>query len=224
MTFSLVVRDISTGAFGIVLASSSPAVAARCMHLRPGVGAVASQNVTNPALGQQALDALAGGASAPEALDSALATERHPAYRQLVAVDVAGRTAVRTGANALGIHGSAERRGAAGAGNLLAHLEVIEALLDGFASSTAPLLEERMLDGLDAAVAAGGEAGPLHSAGLGIVEDVAWATTDLRVDWSDSPSRDLRRLWDAWARQKHDYRTRALDPTQAPSYGVPGDE
>ena len=60
MTFSLVARDAASGAFGIVISSSSPAVAARCAHVRAGVGVVASQNVTNPALGPLVLDALAG--------------------------------------------------------------------------------------------------------------------------------------------------------------------
>nr|HQV19780.1 DUF1028 domain-containing protein [Gordonia sp. (in: high G+C Gram-positive bacteria)] len=48
MTFSLVVRDEETGAFGIIISSSSPAVASRCAHARAGVGVVATQNVTNP--------------------------------------------------------------------------------------------------------------------------------------------------------------------------------
>ena len=41
MTFSLVARDTASGAFGIVISSSSPAVAARCAHARAGVGVVA---------------------------------------------------------------------------------------------------------------------------------------------------------------------------------------
>ena len=45
--------------FGMVISSSSPAVAARCVHLRAGVGAVASQNITDPSLGQIGLDLLA---------------------------------------------------------------------------------------------------------------------------------------------------------------------
>ena len=49
MTMSLVARDPASGAFGIIVCSSSPAVAARCAHPRAGVGVVASQNVTNPA-------------------------------------------------------------------------------------------------------------------------------------------------------------------------------
>lgn len=221
MTFSLVVRDGSS--FGMVICSSSPAVASRCVHLRPGVGAVASQNVTNPHLGSVALDALADGADAQAALGAALAAEQHPDYRQLTVVDTAGAVAIHSGANALGTfhHTSAQNAGAAG--NMLRDTGVIESLLSGFTDSTAPTLEQRLLDGLTAAMAAGGEAGPVHSAGLYVTEDVSWPVTDLRVDWHDDPVAELQRLWDVWEPQKADYRTRGLDPTAAPSYGVPGD-
>ncbi|MFC9363486.1 DUF1028 domain-containing protein, partial [Rhodococcus sp. NPDC057014] len=70
---------------------------------------------------------------------------------------------------------------------------------------------------------AGPEAGPVHSAGMQVVEDVPWAVTDLRVDWHDDPVGELRRLWTVWEPQKRDYRVRGVDPTAAPSYGVPGD-
>ena len=68
MTFSLIARCAATGQFGMVIASSSPAVAARCAHVRAGVGAVASQNITDPALGPELLDLLAQGKSAQAAL------------------------------------------------------------------------------------------------------------------------------------------------------------
>jgi uncharacterized Ntn-hydrolase superfamily protein len=221
MTLSLAVRD--GAAFGMVITSSSPAVASRCVHLRAGVGAVASQNVTNPHLGAVALDSLAGGADARAALDAAIAADTHPDHRQLIVVDAAGRAEVHSGANALGIHHHAAIENAAAAGNLLADTAVIDALLTGYTESAATTLEERLLDGLSAALAAGGEAGPVHSAGLQVTEDVPWPVTDLRVDWHDDPVGELRRLWDVWAPQKNDYRVRGLDPTAAPSYGVPGD-
>ena len=50
MTFSLVSRCPDTGMFGVAISSSSPAVAARCSYTRAGVGAVASQNITDPTL------------------------------------------------------------------------------------------------------------------------------------------------------------------------------
>ena len=62
MTFSLTARCPKTGMFGIAISSSSPAVAARCVHARPMVGAIASQNITDPQLGQIGLDLLARGA------------------------------------------------------------------------------------------------------------------------------------------------------------------
>ena len=64
MTFSLVGRCARTGRFGVVVASSSPAVAARCAWARAGVGAVATQNITDPRLGPRLLDLLALGRSA----------------------------------------------------------------------------------------------------------------------------------------------------------------
>lgn len=221
MTFSLVVRD--GAAFGMVVCSSSPAVAARCVHLRPGVGAVASQNVTNPNLGALALDALAAGADASSALAKTVAGEPFADYRQLIVVDSSGGTAIHTGAKALGTRHERQTENAAAAGNMLAEPTVIDALLEGYLGSGAAATERRLLDGLVAALAAGGEAGPVHSAGLQVVEDVPWPVTDLRVDWHDDPIGELDRLWAVWEPQKADYRTRGIDPTVAPSYGVPGD-
>jgi uncharacterized Ntn-hydrolase superfamily protein len=224
MTFSLVARDAATGAFGVVICSSSPAVASRCAHLRAGVGAVATQNVTNPELGPIALGALGEGSDAEQAVKTALAQERFPDHRQLVVVDAQGNTAVHTGGLALGVHHQTHTTNAAAAGNMLRDAGVIRSLLFGYVSSRAATFEARLLDGLSAAIIAGGEAGPVHSAGLQVVADVPWAVTDLRIDWHDDPVGELRRLWDVWEPQKQDYRTRGLDPTVAPSYGVPGDQ
>ena len=78
--------------------------------------------------------------------------------------------------------------------------------------------------GLQAGLQAGGEAGPLHSAGLRVARTVPWPVTDLRVDWSETPIADLSTLLEVWLPQRDEYVTRALDPTAAPRYGVPGDE
>ena len=99
----------------------------------------------------------------------------------------------------------------------------VDAVAAAFTTATGEL-EERLLAALEAGLAAGGEAGPVRSAGLSVVRDVAWRVTDLRVDWSDRPIEDLRDLVEVWLPQRDDYVTRGLDPTAAPSYGVPGDE
>ena len=224
MTFSLIARDPGTGAFGIVVSSSSPAVAARCAHLASGTGAVASQNVTNPALGLRGLRLLGQGLAAPQVIADLVSAERFPAYRQLAVVDRDGQVATFEGAATLGVHAVATGTACVSAGNLLANPGVPAAMVAAYAASRAPAFEERLLDGLRGAVAAGGEAGPVRSAGLAVVEDVEWRVTDLRVDDHDAPLAELERLVGVWLPQKADYRARAIDPTAAPSYGVPGDQ
>jgi uncharacterized Ntn-hydrolase superfamily protein len=223
MTFSLAARDPATGAFGMVLSSSSPAVAARCLHLRPLVGAAASQNVTNPALGPRLLDLLGAGETAEDAMTLVVAEETHPENRQLTVVDAAGRVAYFSGARALGTHAAATGHQAVAAGNMLAGAHVVQAIIDSYQASAAATFEERLLAGLLGGLAAGGEEGPVRSAGLAVVESVAWRVTDLRVDDADDPAAELSRLLALWLPQKRDYLTRALDPLAAPSYGVPGD-
>jgi uncharacterized Ntn-hydrolase superfamily protein len=223
MTFSLAARDPRTGAFGMVVSSSSPAVASRCLHLRPGVGAVASQNVTNPALGPLVLDALAGGSTAEEALAVAVGADPAIDFRQLAVVDYAGRVAQHSGFRALGIFGTAVGDQAVAAGNMLAGEHVLQAMVDAYATSDADTFEGRLLDGFLGAVAAGGEEGPVRSAGLAVVEGASWRVTDLRVDDAEDPAAELARLLDLWLPQKQAYLTRAVHPEEAPSYGVPGD-
>jgi uncharacterized Ntn-hydrolase superfamily protein len=218
MTFSLCAYVPESGAFGSVICSSSPAVAARCQWVRAGVGAVCTQNVTNPALGSIALDALALGHDAADALAVALASDRHPSYRQLVVVGADGPPAVSSGADTLGIH--AERAGAhaAAAGNLLASADVVAALYAGYLDSKAGSLEGRLLDGLENALRAGGEDRQVRSAGLRVTADVPWPVTDLRIDWQDDPVAALRTLWRTWEPVKADYRARAVNPADAPPF------
>jgi uncharacterized Ntn-hydrolase superfamily protein len=224
MTFSLTARDPITGAFGMVISSSSPAVAARCTHLAPGFGAVASQNVTNPALGMHGLDLLRQGLGAKDVIDQLIASEHFAAYRQLAVVDAHGETAAFEGRAILGVHKVAYGHQAVAAGNLLATPDVAAAMVAAFESSSGATLEARLLDGLRGAVTAGGEAGPVRSAGLSVVEAVEWRVTDLRVDDHDDPFGELERLTALWLAQKGDYIARGLNPTTAPAYGVPGDE
>ena len=105
MTFSIVARCAATGQFGMAIASSSPAVAARCAHVRAGVGAVASQNITDPALGPLILDRLAQGLTAPDALAAITESRAHIAYRQLLVIGQTGATAIHSGTQVLGLWG-----------------------------------------------------------------------------------------------------------------------
>ncbi len=209
--------------FGVSVCSSSPAVGARCAFARAGVGAVASQNITDPALGDALIAAMAAGASAPRALAELTATQPQISYRQLIAVDAEGETAAFSGSRTLGVHATAQARNVAAAGNLLAKREIPEAIVDAFLARAGPL-GERLIGAMQAAIAAGGEAGPVHSIGLKIVDRLSWPVVDLRVDWTDDAPTDLlQALWDIYAPLADDYVSRALDPERAPSFGVPGD-
>lgn len=223
MTFSIVARCAQTGQFGMAISSSSPAVAARCAFARAGVGAAATQNITNPALGDLMLDLLASGLSAPDAVAEAVAREKFPEYRQLLCVDARGRTATWSGQNALGVWGAAEGDGVAAGGNLLADEAIPAAMVTAFASSTGHL-GDRLLTAIQAALALGGEAGPLHSAGLLIVGTHPWPLAELRCDWEEGdPIAHITRAWVVYKPQMAAYQTRALDPRAAPAYGVAGE-
>ena len=115
MTFSLVARCRETGMFGVAVASSSPAVAARCAYARAGVGAVASQNVTDPSLGPLALDLMQSAMSAEAAIAEIQRRGRFMDYRQLLAVDQRGQTAIHSGRNCLGIWAQAHAEDVASA-------------------------------------------------------------------------------------------------------------
>ena len=224
MTFSIVGHCAETGQLGIAISSSSIAVGARCPWLRAGVGAVATQNITLPALGPQILDLLDADQEPSAALDRALSSNGWSQYRQVAVVDSKGRTAVFTGSEALGTHNALAGEHCVAAGNLLAGPEVIEAMVAAFDQAEG-CLSERLLAAMHAAMAAGGEAGPVHSAALSVVGELIWPIVDLRVDWVDEdPIGRLDQLWQAYRPQMQDYLTRALNPTSAPSYGVPGDE
>lgn len=210
--------------FGMAISSSSPAVAARCAFARAGVGAVASQNVTDPSLGPLALDLMQQGLSAPEAVAEVVRRGRFIEYRQVLAVDAQGRTAIHSGPNSLGIWTQAQAPDVASGGNLLANDGVPQAIVAGFLSAPGHI-GDRLIAAMRAGLAAGGEAGPVHSAGLKIVDKVSWPVADLRVDWTDAcPIKALSELWDIYRPQLDAYVQRALDPRAAPSYGVPGDE
>lgn len=224
MTFSLVARCARTGMFGVAISSSSPAVAARCSYARAGVGAVASQNVTDPTLGPLALDLMEGGMSAAEAIAEVRRRGKFIEYRQVLAVDRNGETAIHSGPNSLGIWTQAQARDVASGGNLLANDGVPQAIVDDFLSSSGHL-GDRLIAAMRAGLAAGGEAGPVRSAGLKIVDKVSWPVADLRCDWTeDCPIEAVATAWEIYKPQLDAYIQRALDPRQAPSYGVPGDE
>ncbi|RCW66702.1 DUF1028 domain-containing protein [Pseudorhodoferax soli] len=222
MTFSIVARCPATGQFGAAVASSSPAVAARCVRGRNGVGAAASQNITDPDLGPLLLDLMAAGRT-PEQAVAELQQRPFIDYRQLMAIDAQHPPVVFTGANALGTLASVVGTHAACAGNMLRDRQVPAAMLAAFEQAEGALAE-RLMQAMLAGQAAGGEEGPVHSAGLLVYGAQDWPIVDLRLDWVEAdPVQALHATWKIYEPQLQAYVTRALDPRAAPSFGVPGD-
>ena len=214
MTFSIVARCAETGRLGVAVATASVAVGARCSFAASGVGAVVTQNRTNPLIGPRALALLSAGTKGDDAARQAAEGFDFPEWRQVAIVDATGRIGTFHGARCSGLHAEARGAAAAALGNLLQSIDVPAAMIDGYVAAQG-MLEERLLAALDAGLAAGGEVKPLRSAALLVVDRDPFPYTDLRVDWDEAPLARLRALWGEWRPVADTCRTWALDP-----YGV----
>lgn len=222
MTMSIAARCPLTGMLGVAVSSSSIAVASRCANVRAGVGAALSQNVTDPSLGRRALDLMQAGASAQDVVELFLTEHPFMAWRQLVLVPNVGLPAVFSGDCTLGVSAESISRDSAAAGNLLASRSVPAEMTQAF-EETRGHLADRLLAALRAGLKAGGEASPLHAAGLQVADKLSWPIVDLRVDWSDHPIEQICSLWELYQPQLDAYVQRAQSPDGAPAYGVAGD-
>jgi len=222
MTLSLAAWDRETGQLGAAISSSSISVSSRCLHWRPGVGIALSQNITDPRLGPRLLALLDDDVEVPAAIDAVVQSTPHIRFRQLGLVDSHGNTGTYTGDAVLGCFSSAQGKHCLAAGNLLANEGVPAAMVSAFENSSGSF-GTRLLGALVAGVDAGGEAGPLHSAGLLIGGEPSWPLAELRIDWDEDPMTKMLAGWTVYEPQIDDYVTRAYNPDDAPAYGVPGD-
>ncbi len=228
MTFSVCGRCEKTNMFGVAITTSSIAVGSRCPWVRAGVGAISTQNITLPSIGNDVLDKMASGSNSPDALNAVIngQVQIFSQYRQIIAIDNKGLAAVFSGDNTLGTNATAIGINCVAAGNLLASPNLPSIMVNNFEQNTSLSLPERLLCALESGLyEAGGEMGDVHSAALLVSHQHPWPLVDLRVDWDDiDPIQKLRQLWQNYEPQMQDYVTRAINPATAPSYGVPGDE
>jgi uncharacterized Ntn-hydrolase superfamily protein len=222
MTLSIAAWDETSGQLGAIISSSSISVSSRCLHWRPGIGIALSQNITDPRLGPRMLALLDDGVEVDAAIDAVVASTPYIQYRQLGLIDNTGRSGLFTGNSVLGCFASAQGRHCVAAGNLLANETVPASMVKGFEQSSGSF-GSRLLGALVAGVEAGGEAGPLRSAGMLIGGEPTWPTAELRIDWDEDPIGKMLAGWEVYEPQVNDYITRAYNPEAAPSYGVPGD-
>ncbi len=223
MTFSIAGVCQRTAMAGVAITTSSISVGSRCPWARAGAGAVATQNITDPSIGNQVLDLMETGMDAASAVAKVMDQRPHTQYRQVTAVDLRGNIVQRTGDQILGANAVSQGAYCVAAGNLLSSTEVPGAMTRVFGEHADLHFAERLLCALEAGVSAGGEEGPTHSAALLVAQTHSWSLVDLQVDWSDDPVNELRALWSRYQPQMQDYLDRALSPSAAPAYGVPGD-
>src|SRR5258706_7826341 len=96
-TYSIVAYDSVTGDLGIAVQSKFPNVGGLVPWARAGVGAVATQSLSNTDYGEKGLELLAEGATAPEAMRIVMRRDPRPAQRQVGMVDARGNAASWTG-------------------------------------------------------------------------------------------------------------------------------
>lgn len=217
MTYSIAARCPKTGAFGIAITSSSICVASRCAWVGP-LGVVATQNVTDPALGPTGLTLLRQGLGAGAVMKLLLAGTPDPTWRQIGVIDRYGQIALHSDAQALPVAAIAKGEHCFALGNLLASVEVPAKMIAAFQEAPAEPLAERLLRALEAGLATGGEIDDEHAAGLHVADRYDWPVVDLRVDWHDAPIAELRRLWTLYAPQQPAFVARASAPASAPSF------
>lgn len=215
MTFSLAARCQKTGAFGVIITTASLAVGARCPFVRGGVGAVLTQNRTDPRLGPKGLDLLEQGASAQEAMDELVRTAHVIGWRQLAIVDREGRTAQYSGKSIVSKHCGYEGENCVSIGNLLVSDTLPQRMVEGYLANPDQHFADNLLDSLDAGLDAGGEINPVRSATLLVADKFDFPEINLRVDDHIDPVGELRRIWNRYRKEVDNFVLRVLDPNAA---------
>ena len=197
-TYSIVARDPSSGELGVAVESHWFSVGSVVPWAAPGIGAVATQSIAEPAYGPRLLDRIAAGQAVGDALDELLAADQQARFRQVAAVDARGAVAVHTGDGCIPHAGHAEGEGFCAQANLMASQDVWPAMVRAFAAAEGRLAR-RLLTSLEAGEAAGGDVRGRQSAALLVVpaEGEGWRKViDLRVEDHREPLEEMARLLD----------------------------
>jgi uncharacterized Ntn-hydrolase superfamily protein len=197
-TYSIIALDPETGELGIGVQSKAFAAGNRAQHIRGGVAAIAHQAAANPMYGAMGVELLQRGYSPQEAVDMLVAADEGRDRRQVAIIDMEGRTAAWTGTSTNAWAGHRCGVNYCAQGNILSGPEVVDALAASFEASSGRL-EYRLMDALDAAEAAGGDARGKQSGGVfvyGPDGQFSDMVVDIRVDDHREPLAELRRLLD----------------------------
>jgi uncharacterized Ntn-hydrolase superfamily protein len=164
----------------------------------PGVGAVATQSIAEPAYGPRLLERLRGAQAPQQALDELLAADEQARVRQVAVIDSAGAVAVHTGDGCIPYAGDVVGQTFSTQANMMAGAGVWPAMAEAFEAGDGPL-SRRLLAALNGGEEAGGDVRGRQSAALLVVppEGEPWQrTVELRVEDHQDPLGELRRLLD----------------------------
>ncbi|MBK5926759.1 DUF1028 domain-containing protein [Rhodobaculum claviforme] len=193
MTVSILVRDPATGALGGAAMTGNLCVGGWVLRCDSHLAIAATQGEHPSTLwAAQAFAALADDGDAQRVVARVTGMDAGRAHRQMALLTRTGRGGVFTGAANRDWKGGVAQGHMVVSGNILRGPEVLEAARVGYQAATGPMAE-RLLAGLRAAQAAGGDTRGLVSAALLVVgED--HPPLDLRIDASDHPLEDLAAL------------------------------
>ena len=197
-TYSIVARDPQTGQFGVAVQTHQMSVGNGVPWLLPGVGAVATQSLTNVSFGPTGLRMLREGVSATHVIRALVASDDGENRRQVAVVDAEGRAAAHTGKGCIAEAGHYVGEGYSVQANMMTRATVIQAMSKAYESAQGDLAQ-RMMAALIAAQAEDGDIRGMQSAALVVVPGDArvpeWKKDySLRVDEHENPVVELARL------------------------------
>ena len=198
-TYSIVARDSTTGQLGVAVQSHWFSVGPIVPWAEPGVGAVATQSLVDPAYGPLGLNLMRMGRTAPEALKALVSTDEGADVRQVAMVDAKGNVAAHTGKRAIFAAGHQLGAQYSVQANIMEKPTVWAAMGAAYEAAEGDLAE-RLLAALEAAEAEGGDLRGRQSAAILVVSSKnthePWVDRlfDLRVEDHPNPVAELRRL------------------------------
>jgi uncharacterized Ntn-hydrolase superfamily protein len=199
-TFSIVAWDPTRGEWGIAVQSKFIAAGAVVPWGQAGVGALATQAMSDGSQGPKGLALLRKGLSASEVVDRLSRESPDRDDIQLGVVDGKGHAAAFTGSRCADWAGHIVGDGFSCQGNILFSAEVVKAMARSF-ETTPGDLPERLLAALVAGQREGGDRRGMQSAALLVWKDRGgyrggldrWI--DVRVDDHATPIEELDRIF-----------------------------
>lgn len=212
-TFSIIAFDPATKEFGVGVQSRAFGAGAAVPYAKAGVGAVATQASANRTYGPKAIALLEQGLSPAEVVKRITDDDPGRDTRQVAVIDNQGRSAVYTGKRVIdrnsdpkdlvhlgGYAGHVTGESFSVQGNTLASRAVVEAMAAAYRNGKGSMAE-RLMDALDAGQSKGGDTRGMQSAGILVVRPIPAGSdstveriVDIRVDDSEEPFKELRRL------------------------------